>query len=107
MIINYLAEPHIHECVPGLANFSHVQLPCPWCHQSWGHAPWVGCVQASQLLHGRNMPEDRSIILFARNLLQLGEKACEKICLAHMTRLSPLVIIPVKVLDGSNTMLLN
>lgn len=54
MTINYLAEPHIHERVPGLANFPHVQFSCPWCHQTWGHASWVRCVQTSQLVERRN-----------------------------------------------------
>lgn len=47
--ITYLAEPHIHERVPGLADFSHVQFTCPWCHQTGGHTSWVWCVQTCQL----------------------------------------------------------
>lgn len=50
MISSYLAEPHIHEGVPGLTDFPHVQLSCPWCHQTRGHASWVWCVQTSQLV---------------------------------------------------------
>lgn len=49
-----LTEPHIHKSVPGLADLSHVQLPRPWCHQSWGHASWVRSVQTSQLVERRN-----------------------------------------------------
>lgn len=44
-----LAEPHVHQSVSGLANFSHVQLSSAWCHQTWSHATWVRSVQATQL----------------------------------------------------------
>lgn len=48
-IIKYLTEPHVHKRVPRLADFSHVQVTRPRCHQSWGHAPRIRCVQTSQL----------------------------------------------------------
>ena len=41
----YLAKPHVHERVPGLADLPHVQLP-----GSGGHAAWVGGVQPAQLV---------------------------------------------------------
>lgn len=54
MTISYLAEPHIHQSVPGLTDFSHVQLSCTWCHQAGGHASWIRCVQTSKLVQRRN-----------------------------------------------------
>ncbi|TNN37700.1 hypothetical protein EYF80_052132 [Liparis tanakae] len=44
-VIGYLAEPHVHQRVPGLADFPHVQLPRPG-----GHAAWVRRAQTSQLV---------------------------------------------------------
>lgn len=72
MFVSYLAEPHIHECVSGLADFPHVQLSCPWCHASW-----VRCVQTSQLSEEKKVLMERSVIVSVRTLLQHGEKASE------------------------------
>ena len=55
---SHLAQPHVHQSVPGLANLPHVQLTCARCHQPrchptrvWGvQSAWIGCVQASKLL---------------------------------------------------------
>ena len=44
-VLCYLAEPHVHESVPGLADLSHVQLSCPGGHQAWCHASWEGRVE--------------------------------------------------------------
>lgn len=49
MVIYYLTEPHVHQRVPRLADFSHVQVTGPWCHQSWGHASGIRRVKTSQL----------------------------------------------------------
>lgn len=50
MFVGYLAEPHVHERVPGLADLPHIEFARPWCHQARGHATWVRCVQTSQLV---------------------------------------------------------
>lgn len=67
MAINYLTEPHVHQCVPRLANFSHVQVTRPRRHQSWGHASWIRCIQTSQLGE-KQMDEDNRIMLLLNAL---------------------------------------
>lgn len=65
-----LAEPHVHQSVSGLANFSHVQLSSAWCHQAWSHATWVRSVQATQLPDGgqRKTIKKREIVHSGENL---------------------------------------
>lgn len=43
----YLAQPHVHQGVPGLANLPHIQFTCPRCHQAWRHSSWVRSIQAA------------------------------------------------------------
>lgn len=55
---SHLAQPHVHQSVPRLADLPHVQLTCARCHQSRCHSTWVrsvqsawiGCVKTSKLL---------------------------------------------------------
>lgn len=66
--MNYLTEPHVHQRVPRLTNFSHVQVTRSRGHQSWGHASWIRCVQTSQLGKNkwlRTMVEDNRLLLNA------------------------------------------
>lgn len=71
---SHLAQPHVHQRVPCLANLPHVQLPCARCHQSRRHSTWVwsvqppgiGCVKTSKLLERegvrRGVPQDLAAV---------------------------------------------
>lgn len=96
MTISNLAEPHVHQCVSGLANFPHVQLSSAWCHQSWCHASWVRCVQAAQLQETRNNDKAMEHYIEMRIWLQDREKLVKRGS-SHTTFLSLLWITPVEV----------